>query len=99
MKDSTDSALIEVLTTLHAKTNRYLEMISSMIGYEFDMGKARQEVYDKLGTVDGLTIGQRYNLCDILSDKPQRLEVFMGMPTTARLGYVLRFIEHKRTDH
>ena len=56
------------------------------------MGKARQEVFDKLGTVDGLTLSQRYDLCDILSDKPQRLEVFIGMPANARLGYLLRFL-------
>ncbi|KAL1563324.1 hypothetical protein AAHA92_05806 [Salvia divinorum] len=67
---------------------------SNRIGYEFDLGKARQEVFDKFGTVDGLTLDQRYELCDILGDKPQRLEVFMGMPVNAKLGYVMRLIEH-----
>lgn len=73
-------------------------MISARISYEFDMGKARQKVFDKLGTVDGLTLSQRYDLCDILSNKTQCLEVFIGMPPTARLGYVLRFLEPNRKE-
>ncbi|KAL1536535.1 hypothetical protein AAHA92_29171 [Salvia divinorum] len=86
------------LTTPAQETKQCLELISARIGYEFDMGKARQEVFDKLGTVDSLTLDQRYELCDILGDKPQRLEVSMGMHATARLGYVLRLIEHNRKD-
>ncbi|KAL1547627.1 hypothetical protein AAHA92_15959 [Salvia divinorum] len=95
-QESTDAILMEFLGNLHAETNSRLELISARIGYEFDMGKARQDVFGKLGDVDGLTLDQRYELCDILADKPQRLEVFMGMPSTAHLGYVLRLIEHNR---
>ena len=78
---------------LHAETNSRLEVIAARIGYEFDMGKAQSEVFDKLGTVEGLTLGERYELCDILSEKSQRLRIFMGMPENARLGYVKRFID------
>ncbi|KAG6405391.1 hypothetical protein SASPL_132980 [Salvia splendens] len=66
-----------------------LDVIASRIGYEFDIGKARQEVFDKLCDVDGLTLAQRYKLCNILADKPQRMEVFMGMKEHAKLGYLL----------
>ncbi|KAG6422496.1 hypothetical protein SASPL_119068 [Salvia splendens] len=89
---SDDSALMEFLGKLHADTNTRLEMISTRIGYEFDIGKARQEVFDKLGSVVGLTLAQRYDLCDILCEKTQRLEIFMGMPAESKLGYVLRFL-------
>ncbi|KAG6392951.1 hypothetical protein SASPL_147180 [Salvia splendens] len=41
--------------------------------------KARQAVFEKLGEVEGITIAQRYRFCIILRDKPQMLEVFMGM--------------------
>ncbi|KAL1563822.1 hypothetical protein AAHA92_06245 [Salvia divinorum] len=80
-----DTSLMEFLGNLHAEINSRLDVISSRIGYEFDLGKARQEVFDKLGGVDRLTLDKRYDLCDILGDKPQRLEVFMGMPTNARV--------------
>ncbi|KAG6419001.1 hypothetical protein SASPL_121209 [Salvia splendens] len=88
-KPSPDAELMEFLGNLHERTDARLEMISKRIGYEFDMGQARQEVFDKLGTVEGLTLPQRYRLCNILGDKPQRLEVFIGMPANARLGYLL----------
>lgn len=84
---------MDFLANLHAETNTRLEVISSRIGYEFDMGHARQAVFDKLGDVEGLTLDQRYQLCNILGDKPQHLEVFMGMPVEARLGYVLRMMD------
>ncbi|KAG6415670.1 hypothetical protein SASPL_123084 [Salvia splendens] len=93
---SPDTQLFAFLANLHAETNSRLDVIASRIGYEFDMGKARQEVFDKLGTVDGLSLDQRYDLCNILGDKPQRLEVFIGMPASARLGYVLKLIEESR---
>ncbi|KAL1545531.1 hypothetical protein AAHA92_22246 [Salvia divinorum] len=93
---STDAVLMEFLRNLHVETNKRLEVISSRIGYEFDLGKARQEVFDKLGGVVGLTIEQRYDLCDILGDKSQRLEIFIGMPAEARPGYVLRLLEQNQ---
>ncbi|KAL1545562.1 hypothetical protein AAHA92_22271 [Salvia divinorum] len=95
---SSDVVLMEFLANLHAETNSRLEVISSRIGYEFDLGKARQEVFDKLGSVEGLTLDRRYELCDILGDKSQPLEEFMGMPVNARLGYVLRLIEQNRKE-
>lgn len=89
---SDDSAIMEFLGKLHVETNTRLEMISARIGYEFDIGKARQEVFDKLGSVAGLTLAQRYDLCDILCEKTQCLDIFMGMPAESKLGYVLRFL-------
>ncbi|KAG6402381.1 hypothetical protein SASPL_134574 [Salvia splendens] len=56
---SSDDALLDFLGNLHADTNARLEVIAARIGYEFDLGKARQEVFDKLGTVDGLTLDER----------------------------------------
>ncbi|KAG6388822.1 hypothetical protein SASPL_150258 [Salvia splendens] len=84
-----DGSLMVFLANLHAETNARLEAISTKIGYEFNIGLARHAVFKKLGGVDGLTLAQRYKLCNILSDKPQRLEFFNGMPPKARLGYAL----------
>ncbi|KAL1553779.1 hypothetical protein AAHA92_14410 [Salvia divinorum] len=97
--NSSDADLMEFLGNLHAETNSRLEVISARIGYEFDLGKARQEIFTMLGNVEGLSIEQRYELSDILGDKSQRLEIFMEMPAEARLGYMLRLIEqnHKPT--
>ncbi|KAG6416037.1 hypothetical protein SASPL_123459 [Salvia splendens] len=69
-KPSPDTELMEFLGNLHERTDARLEMISKRIGYEFDMGQARQEVFDKLDSVEGLSLPQRYRLCNILGDKP-----------------------------
>ncbi|KAG6427767.1 hypothetical protein SASPL_112014 [Salvia splendens] len=90
---SSDDALLDFLGNLHADTNARLEVIAARIGYEFDLGKARQEVVDKLETVDGLTLDERYDLCDILSKNSEWMEVFIGMPPNARLGYLKRFLK------
>ncbi|KAG6430429.1 hypothetical protein SASPL_108496 [Salvia splendens] len=58
----TDAMLMDFLATLHVETNSKLEMISLRISYDFDLGQARQAVFDKLSDVDGLTIDQRYLL-------------------------------------
>ncbi|KAG6410440.1 hypothetical protein SASPL_128500 [Salvia splendens] len=94
-RDMSDAPLMEYLGNLHAETNARLEMISKRIGYEFDRGKAREDVFDKLCTVDSLNLAQKYELYNILGDKPQCLEVFNGMPPTSRLGYLLKLIEDK----
>ncbi|XP_042013139.1 uncharacterized protein LOC121761568 isoform X1 [Salvia splendens] len=95
--DGSDAALMEFLANLHTDTNSRLEMILARIGYEFDLGQARQDVFAKLCDVDGLTLNQRYELCNILGDKPQRMEIFMGMQESARLGYLLKLIEDKQS--
>ncbi|KAG6427560.1 hypothetical protein SASPL_111806 [Salvia splendens] len=59
----------------------FMWRLTARIGSEFDMGKVQREVFDKLGTVDGLTLAERYELCDILSKKSQRLEICMASPS------------------
>ncbi|KAG6387262.1 hypothetical protein SASPL_152449 [Salvia splendens] len=50
---TSDALLIDFLANLHAETNTRLELISSRIVYEFDLGRARQAVFDQLGDVEG----------------------------------------------
>ncbi|KAG6385541.1 hypothetical protein SASPL_154377 [Salvia splendens] len=97
-KTSHDTELMEFFGNLHFETNSHLEMILAGIGNDFNMGKPRHEIFDKLGTVKGLTLDQRYNLYNILCDKPQRLEVFIGMSANSRLCCLLRLIENTRKE-
>ncbi|KAL1568894.1 hypothetical protein AAHA92_00443 [Salvia divinorum] len=90
--DAADAGLMEFLGSLHAETNARLEVLSSRIGYEFDLGKARQGVFDKLGKLPDLTL-QKFQLCNILGDKSQCLEVFLGIPDDAKQLYALWLIE------
>ena len=90
---TSDAMLMDFLANLHVETNTRLEVISSRIEYDFDIGHARHAVFEKLGDVEGLTLDQRYQLCNILGDKPQRLEVFMGMSAEAHLGYLVKLMD------
>ena len=56
----TDVMLMDFLANLHVETNTRLEVIFSRIGYDFDLGHARQAVFNKLSDVEGLTIDQKY---------------------------------------
>ncbi|KAG6414304.1 hypothetical protein SASPL_127023 [Salvia splendens] len=86
---STDAALLEFLGQMHSETNKRLNVIASRIGYEFDLGQA---IHHKLGSVASLTVEQRYELSDILADRVQRLEVFLGMAEDVKPGYVHRLV-------
>ncbi|KAG6410839.1 hypothetical protein SASPL_128908 [Salvia splendens] len=90
---SSDQLLMDFLGNLHAETNSRLTELSSKIGYDYDLGQARQSVFEKLSKVDRITTAEKYRLCNILGDKPQRLEVFMGMPVPTRLGYLLALLD------
>ncbi|XP_041990129.1 uncharacterized protein LOC121741440 [Salvia splendens] len=85
--------LLELLGKLHAETNSRLETLSKRIGYEMDLGKARQNVFKELGNILALSEDQRYDLCDIIGKDNSRLEIFMGLPEASKSGYVMRIIK------
>ncbi|KAL1568786.1 hypothetical protein AAHA92_00352 [Salvia divinorum] len=91
-----DTALMEFLGNLYAKTNARLEVISARIGYEFDLGKSRQDVFDMLGKVVGITRAERFDLCNILDEKSQRLEIFIGMTADDKPDYVRSLLDLNR---
>lgn len=93
-KNSDDSdGLLQLLEKLHTETNSRLDNLSARIGYEIDIGKARQAVFEQLGGISGLSDRDRYDLCDIIGKENTRLEIFMGIPPEKKAGYVYRVLE------
>ncbi|KAL1548414.1 hypothetical protein AAHA92_16648 [Salvia divinorum] len=88
--------LLDLLRKLHAETNMRLETLSNRIGYEMDLGKARQQVFEQLGSIPGLSEDQKYDLCGIIGKENSRLEIFIGLPVESRAGYVRRVLH---TEH
>ncbi|KAG6384851.1 hypothetical protein SASPL_113449 [Salvia splendens] len=88
-----DSALLNLLSNLHAETNARLDKLTARIGYEIDLGQARKEIFRHLGNIPELTESQRYDLCDIIGKENSRLEIFTGLPDASKPGYVRRIIE------
>lgn len=93
--DSLDG-LVELLSKMHEDTNARLECLSMRIGYEFDLTKAQKDVYDLLGTIPGLTMDQKFDVGEIILEKVEHLNFFMGLPECARLPYVMRALEKRR---
>lgn len=84
-----------LLKEISRNTNSRLETLANRIGYDYDVGKARKEVSEKLGAVPGLLKGEKYILCGILADKVERLEVFMGLPEDEKLEYLHHLLNDK----
>ncbi|XP_047983169.1 uncharacterized protein At2g29880-like [Salvia hispanica] len=93
-KNSDDSdGLLQLLEKLHTETNSRLDNLSNRIGYEIDIGKSRQAVFEQLSGISGLSDRDRYDLCDIIGKENTRLEIFMGIPPEKKAGYVYRVLE------
>ncbi|XP_057777354.1 uncharacterized protein LOC130995883 [Salvia miltiorrhiza] len=83
----------EVLCEINRTTDMRLANLANRIGYEFDMGKARQEVFEQLGDIPGLSLDEKFDVCELLAYKVERLEIFRGLPTEARPAYARRLLE------
>lgn len=78
----------DVLSEISRNTNLRLEVLASRIGVEQDMVTARMEVFEKLGNIPGLSMDEKLKVGQILVEKVERLQMFMGLPEDARGNYV-----------
>ncbi|XP_057767710.1 uncharacterized protein At2g29880-like isoform X2 [Salvia miltiorrhiza] len=79
-------------------TKERLDNLATRVGYEFDLGMARQTVYEQLGLIPGLDMNDKFDICEILADKVQRLEIFIGLPAEAKIQYVARLLQAHRNE-
>lgn len=89
--DGIDS-ICSVLAEMSRNTSARLDILASRIGYDHDLAKARKEVFEKLGNIPGLSLDDKFNICDILAKQVEKLEVFLGLPEDARGPYVGRLL-------
>ena len=80
--------LIDVIGQLHEDTNARLDRLSAHIGYEFDLTKARKEVFEMMGAIPGLTLSQVFIASDAILSRVGSLDYFMSLPEGARQAYV-----------
>lgn len=75
-KRKSNDAIEQVCTLLgevSRNTNARLEALASRFGYDNDLGKARTEVFDKLAIVPDLSLDEKFDVCDILAEKVEKL--------------------------
>ena len=87
------NGMVEMLAKMHTATNERLELLATRIGYEFDLTKARKEVFDLVGVIPGLTIMQQFMACGFILHKVECLDFFMSLPAAAKQEYVMMALE------
>ncbi|XP_057787492.1 uncharacterized protein LOC131004757 [Salvia miltiorrhiza] len=85
------AALSEITTT----TGDRLETLASRMGYDFDISKARKEVFAQLGSISGLTLKDKFEITDLLAKEVERLDVFTSLPDEAKSEYVHYLLDMK----
>ncbi|XP_057765001.1 uncharacterized protein At2g29880-like [Salvia miltiorrhiza] len=83
------------LKEISSNTDKRLADLANRTGYEFDLGKARQTIFEQLSCIPGLSRSEKFDVCEILADKVQRLEIFIGLPEDAKYDYVMRLLHSK----
>ena len=84
----------DVMAKLHEGTNARLDHLATRIGYEFDVTKARKELFQMMSLIQGLTLAQVFIASDAILAKGERLDYFMSLPEGAREAYVWHALEH-----
>ncbi|XP_042022975.1 uncharacterized protein LOC121770287 [Salvia splendens] len=90
--DHSIDGLVDMLGKMNDATNARLESLSLRIGYEFDLSNARKEVFAELGRLPGLTREQKFDAGEIILEKVERLDFFLGMPDDDRIAFVFRVL-------
>lgn len=83
----------DIISEIGSKTDARLAHLAQRVGYEFDLGKAKNETFNQLGNIPWLTLEQRFDVCDLLSKDVSKLEVFRGLPDAAIPFYVERLLK------
>lgn len=92
-QDSLD-ILCELLTEIHKDTNQTLQDLAVRLGYQYDMGKAKKEVYPLLKKIPNFSTDDKLCACSIIVAKNEHVEMFMSLPEEDRPAYVSRLLKH-----
>ncbi|KAG6382510.1 hypothetical protein SASPL_157822 [Salvia splendens] len=85
--------VLTLMGQLHSDTNDRLTEISKRIGYEFDLSNKRAEVFDQLKGLPGLSLKLQFYVSKKLVKEPELLDLFRGLPETARAAFVFDLLE------
>ncbi|XP_057766301.1 uncharacterized protein LOC130986786 [Salvia miltiorrhiza] len=83
------------LGEISRNTGQRLDTLSSRVGYEFDVSKARKEVFEQVSLLPDLSLEQIFDVTELLAYKVERLDIFLGLPAEARFAYTMRLLQGK----
>ncbi|XP_057769415.1 uncharacterized protein LOC130989428 [Salvia miltiorrhiza] len=87
--------LVDVFSEMGRNADKRVDCIASRMGYEFNLGEARKEVFNQLNAMTTLSMGQKFDAYQMLAGEKQGLELFMGLPEEAKPQYVLHILTTK----
>ncbi|XP_057773450.1 uncharacterized protein LOC131003052 [Salvia miltiorrhiza] len=90
-----DDRFFEALTTIGRGTETRLDTISSRMGYDYDVSKARKEVFAQLSGIPGLSKTEKFDICNMLAKEVELLDVFSSLPEDSKEDYVLHLLALK----
>ncbi|XP_057789704.1 uncharacterized protein LOC131006576 [Salvia miltiorrhiza] len=92
-----DDRFFAALTDISWGTEKILDAISSRMGYDFDISKARKEVPAQLSSITGLSMTQKFKICYMLAKETKLLDIFSCLPADEKENYVyyLLALKHK----
>lgn len=84
---------MEVIGKMHETTSARLEYLGTRIGYEFDLTKARKDVFELVANINGINLAEVFDASDFILEKVECMDFFMSLPEVARHAYVFRALE------
>lgn len=85
--DRSDSRY-EMLSSFCRNTEARLGDIACRIDYEYDVSTARNEVFEAVGKIGGLTLQEKLMVSNELVKNTEQLELFSSLPEDARYEFV-----------
>ncbi|KAG6406341.1 hypothetical protein SASPL_133941 [Salvia splendens] len=98
VEDKMDGVL-SLMGQINSDTNDRLTEISKRIGYAFDLSNKRAEVFEQLKGIPGLSLKLQFYVCKKLVKEPELLDLFRGLPETARAAFVFDLLETDNMLH
>ncbi|XP_057773536.1 uncharacterized protein LOC130992803 [Salvia miltiorrhiza] len=88
-----EDRMFEALVAITRGTEDRLETIAGRMGYDFDISKARKELYSQLSSITGLSQKAIFEVTDLLAKEVERLDVFSSLPWEAKPDYIYYLLE------
>ncbi|XP_057780275.1 uncharacterized protein LOC130998869 [Salvia miltiorrhiza] len=94
-KKNGDDRMFEAMTEISHSTNTRLDTIAGRMGYDFDVSKARKDVFAQLGSINGLSKKDKFKVVDLLVKETERLDLFSSLSVEEKTDYVHYLIAEK----
>ncbi|PIN17282.1 hypothetical protein CDL12_10055 [Handroanthus impetiginosus] len=88
LSDCSSDPFIEAINVFFDKLDARFEEIAKRIGYEYDVSKARKEVYAALGRIPGLLVRDKLAVAKFLVNRTADLDLFFSLPDKDRAEMV-----------